>query len=212
MAAIYLVRSGRTRLSEAGRLQGRVDHALIPEGRADAESAARRLSQANVALVYTSPLLRARETAAVIARSVKARALPLQGLTDVDVGLWEGQTVAEIAASAPGTFGAYFRFPIAATFPAGERMVEAQRRVFDALGTIAGLHRGRSVVAVTHELPIRLVLVRLRRLDGTALWDPHVLPGSVTELRATEDGLELPTVLEDLFRAAARKRSGGMTG
>lgn len=208
MAPIYLVRTGRTAWSREGRLQGRADHELTPAGRADAESAAGRLGEANVAVVYTSPLVRARETAAFIARSVRTRAVPLQGLTDVDVGRWGGRTAAEIAASEPGLFDAYFRYPIAAAFPAGERMAEAERRVFEALETIADLHRGQSVVAVTHELLIRLVLVRLRRLEGTAIWDPSVPPGSVTELRASAEGLELPTVLEDLFRAAARKRSG----
>jgi broad specificity phosphatase PhoE len=212
MAPIYLVRPGRTALSREGRLQGREDHGLSPEGRADAENAAGRLGGRDIAIVYTSPLLRARETAAVIASTLGTHAVPLLGLTDVDVGRWAGRTVTEIAASEPEVFDAYFRFPIAATFPDGERMVEAERRVFDALGTIADLHRGRSVVGVTHELLIRLVLVRLRCLDGTAIWDPNVLPGSVTELRATDGGLELPTVLEDLFRAAARKRSGDVTG
>ena len=208
MAPIYLVRTGRTVLSREGRLQGRADQELIPEGRADAESAAIRFGEANVAAVYTSPLLRARETAALIARSVGTRAVPLRGLRDVDVGRWEGRTAAEIAASEPMVFDAYFRFPIAAAFPAGERMVDAERRVFEALETIADLHRGQSVVAVTHELLIRLVLVRLRRLEGTAIWDPNVLPGSITELRATDEGLELPTILEDLLRAAERRRSG----
>jgi broad specificity phosphatase PhoE len=211
MAPIYLVRTGRTALSDEGRLQGRMDHGLIPQGRADAESAAGQLREGNIALVYTSPLLRARETAAVIADPMGTRAVPLQGLTDVDVGLWEGRTTTEIAASEPSVFDAFFRFPFAAAFPSGERMVEAERRVFDALQTIADLHRGRSVVVVTHELLIRLVLVRLRRLEGTAIWDPNVLPGSVTALRATDDGLELPTVLEDLFRAAARRRSDNVT-
>jgi broad specificity phosphatase PhoE len=212
LAALYLVRSGRTALSDEGRLQGRADHGLTPEGRADAESVADRLRSATVAVVYTSPLLRARETAAVVANSMRTRVIPLDGLTDVDVGSWEGRTVGEIAASEPAAFDAYFRFPIAATFPAGERMVEAERRVFDALEAIADLHPSRSVIVVTHELPIRLVLVRLRRLEGTAIWDPNIRPGALTELRSTDDGLELPTVLEDLFRAAARKRSGDMAG
>jgi hypothetical protein len=50
--------------------------------------------------------------------------------------------------------------------------------------------------------------VRLRRLEGTAFWDPNVEPGSVTELRVTDHGFEFPTVLEDLFRAAERKAGG----
>jgi hypothetical protein len=39
------------------------------------------------------------------------------------------------------------------------------------------------------------------------MWDPDVPTGSVTRLRVGPRGLEIPTVLEDLFRAAARRRS-----
>jgi broad specificity phosphatase PhoE len=207
MTPIFLVRAGRTAQSDEGRLQGRADNPLTAEGLADAHRAARRLAGAKVAAVYTSPLRRARQTAGVIARLVSVRPLSLQDLVDIDVGSWGGRTNEEVAELEPKAFNWYFRFPTAAEFPLGERLSDAERRVFGALEWVADRHRGRTVVAVTHELLIRLVLVRLKELEGTAIWDPDVPPGSVIELRATDEGLELPTVLEDLFRAAARKRS-----
>ena len=208
-AAIYLVRAGRTVLSEEGRLQGGRDLPLTERGLEDAARVADRLEGANVTAVHTSPLIRARQTADVIRRALGTSVSEPpshRDLIDVDVGLWEGMTTAEIAVREPRAFDWYFRMPLAYAFTGGERMIDAQRRVFLGLESIAEATRGAAVV-VTHELPIRSVLLHLRRLEGTAFWDPHVDPGSVTELRATGDGLEIPSVLEDLLRDSERRRA-----
>jgi len=207
VTAIYLVRAGRTRLSEEGRLQGRRDVPLTDAGMNDALHAGHRLAEANVAAVFASPLRRARQTADVICRVLGTSCRTLAELIDVDVGRWAGMTMAQIIDREPLAFDWYFRMPLAATYPSGEQIIDAERRVFEALESITGVCPGRAAVAITHEMPIRSILVRVRRLEGTAFWDPHVPPGSVTELRATEDGFELPTVLEDLLRAADGKRN-----
>jgi broad specificity phosphatase PhoE len=208
-AAIYVVRAGRTALSEEGRLQGGRDLPLTERGLEDAARVADRLAGANVTAVHTSPLLRARQTADAIRRALGASVSDPRShrdLIDIDVGAWGGMTTADIAVREPRVFDWYFRMPLAYAFTGGERMIDAQRRVLDTLASIADATRGTAVV-VTHELPIRSVLLHLRRLEGTAFWDPHVEPGSVTELRATADGLEIPSVLEDLLRNSERRRA-----
>ena len=104
--------------------------------------------------------------------------LPEPGLIEVDLGSWTDPSPDELRRANPVAFGAYLRYPTAASFPDGERMSGAERRAFDALARIADPVDGRAVVAVTHELVIRLVLLRLRRLEATAMWDPHVGPGT----------------------------------
>ncbi len=212
MTPMFVVRAGRTALSGEGRLQGRTDGPLTPEGVDDARRAAQRLAREDVAAIYTSPLRRARETAEAIGRPAGKVPQAVQDLADVDTGAWVAHTADEIRELDPRAFDSYFRFPVAASFPSGETMADAEGRAFAALGSIAERHPGRTVVIVTHELLIRLVLVRLKRLEGTALWDPEVAPGSVTELRTTDEGLQVPTVLEDLFRAAARGREDPTCG
>lgn len=202
-ANLFLVRAGRTPLSADGRFSGRLDPGLDEHGVAQAREAASTLAGDGVVSVATSPLRRARETAEIIAKACATEVVVHDGLTDVDAGAWTGLTREEAAASGPDEFDPFFRFPTSATIPGGERLWETLERVSEALGSIARPGTG-PVVAVTHELPIRLVLVRLRRLEGTALWDPLIAPGSITRLRATPRGLEIPTVLEDLFRAARR--------
>ena len=173
----------------------------------DAAAAALELEGAGAGAIRTSPLRRARRTAEIIARTLGLRPLVMAELTDVDVGHWQGRTYDELAAAEPDRFESYFRFPMAASFPGGGSIADASRRLASAVLELATAI-GSPIVAVTHELPIRGVLVRLRSLEGTAMWDPAIAPGSITIVRATKLGLELPTPLEDLFRRAQERRAG----
>ncbi len=202
--AIHLARAGRTALSSEGRRAGRLDPPLDREGLAQAAALADAMAEAGAARVFTSPLLRARQTAEAVARRIGASPVIVDDLTDLDLGAWSGLTQEEAAAVTPDDFDWFFRMPQAAEIPGGERSGDAQARVLRALERIAMDVAAGSVVAVTHELPIRFVLLTLRKLEGTAMWDPAVPPGSATRLRISAEGLEIPTVLEDLLRAARR--------
>lgn len=81
---VLLIRHGATALSEAGRYQGSLDTPLSPLGRAALREAALR-----PALVYVSPLLRARETAALLFPSAVLR--PLPGVKEMNFGVFEGR-------------------------------------------------------------------------------------------------------------------------
>lgn len=205
--SIYLVRAARTGLSAQRRFSGRLDPPLDEVGVVEAREAASRLAFAGVTAVYSSPLARARMTADAITSEAGIPVEVVPVLTDVDAGAWAGLTPAEARASSPQEFDWFFRLPRAGHFPEGERMSAVQGRIFGALDAVRRRMGERSAAVVTHEIPIRIVLVRLRGLEGTAMWDPDVLTGSITRLRAGESGLEIPTVLEDLFRAAGRGRS-----
>lgn len=205
LPSIHLVRSARTALSAEGRFTGRLDPPLDGEGLTQARAAARSLADAGVSAVFTSPLRRAAQTADAIARWVGVRLEVVDELTDLDMGASTGLTMQEASSASPREFDWFFRMPRAAELPGGGRMSEALRRTLGALEEIAARTAGGGVVVVTHELPIRLVLVKLRELEGTALWDPVIPPGSIRRLRVSGEGLQIPTVLGDLFRAAGRR-------
>jgi broad specificity phosphatase PhoE len=150
-------------------------------------------------------------TADPIASQAGVAAEVVPDVTDVDAGIWTGLTPAEARASSPQEFDWFFRLPRAGHFPAGEWMSAVEDRIFDVLHVVRRGIGERSAVVVTHEIPIRIVLVRLRGLEGTAMWDPEVITGSITRLRAGESGLEIPSMLEELFRAASRRRSRART-
>ena len=187
---IYLVRHGRTALNAQGRFRGRQDPPLDDRGFVDAAEAAHALVGRGLRAVFASPLLRTRQTAEFIARASNTRVELEPDLIDLDHGRWEGLTPEEAADRDPDAFARFRRDPRNAEAPDGERLGDVERRVLAALHSIAARHDAGACAAVSHEIPIRLVVASLRELAGSAMWGFDLPTGSVTELRV-DGGLHL---------------------
>jgi probable phosphoglycerate mutase len=96
---IWLVRHAETEWSRGGRHTGRTDVALTDAGRARARELAPVLAGRSFALVLTSPLARARETAALAGFGDAAQ--EREDLLEWDYGDYEGITTAEIRETDP---------------------------------------------------------------------------------------------------------------
>jgi broad specificity phosphatase PhoE len=164
-------------------------------GFVEVSETAHRLAHVGLAAVYTSPLLRALQTAEFIAGSSSTRVITTPELIDLDHGRWEGLTPKEAAAADPDEFARFRASPREARPPGGEPMSAAESRVLSALTEIGRRHLGRHVAAVTHEIPIRLVTARLAGLEGPAFWNATIATGGVLELRFREGVLDLVTPL-----------------
>jgi len=148
---LYLVRHGTTTLNVENRYRGRRDIPLDAQGYQDAVDAARLLSGAGLTSVYTGPLRRTIATAQIIADEHRVPDLRiLHGLNNVDYGAWEGMTAEEAAIYDPEAFNIYQSSPRLAACPQGERLMDAQRRMLEAVHLIGSRHPGESVAAVTH--------------------------------------------------------------
>src|SRR5258708_19184788 len=83
------------------RFRGRAELALTKKGVAEAEALAARIARAwRPAVVYTSALQRCVVTGTIIANLCGAKAIPLEGLMDIDYGAWQMRTHEEIKAEA----------------------------------------------------------------------------------------------------------------
>jgi broad specificity phosphatase PhoE len=143
MTQMLLVRHGQSEWNAVGRWQGRADPALSDLGRHQARTAAERLGSVDV--VVASPLLRALDTARILAEALGVGPVLLEpDLVERDVGEWSGLTRDEIEARWPGYLAARRR-------PPG---VEADEVLLAR--TTAALHRleqelrGADVLVVTH--------------------------------------------------------------
>jgi probable phosphoglycerate mutase len=152
---VLLVRHGATDTTGI-ILPGRAPGLHLSErGVAQAEHVAERLgalTRKPVAL-YTSPLERARETAAPIARALRLRPHIERGLLECDFGLWTGRKL-NLLAKKP-EWRAVQHAPSTFRFPEGESFTEMQLRVWTTLERIAAKHRNRTVVVVSHADPIK---------------------------------------------------------
>ncbi len=87
---ILLVRHGTTEYNEADRLQGRIDNPLSGKGRGEVERLAARLRNEPFDAVFSSPLKRALETAAIINRGHGRPLTVISEFSEIDLGDWEG--------------------------------------------------------------------------------------------------------------------------
>ena len=98
--ALWIVRHGETEWARLGRHTGRTDVPLTDAGRAQARSIGRRLADHGFALVLTSPLSRAAETAGLA--GFGSVAVADEDLREWDYGTLEGRLTDEIRAEFPG--------------------------------------------------------------------------------------------------------------
>jgi probable phosphoglycerate mutase len=153
---LLLARHGRTADNAEGRILGRRDPPLDRAGREEARALAASLDGVALAALWTSPLRRARQTAAVVAEATGLEPVVIDALAESRRGRWEGRTVAELAAEEPDRFAAFEAADPAFAFPGGESLREQAGRTRDALDRIA---RGpQPALVVAHAGTIRAAL------------------------------------------------------
>jgi len=153
---ITLVRHGQTDWNRARRIQGTTDIPLNETGRADALAAAVLLADTPHHAVYASPLIRAQETARIIAERLElAPPATTDGMREREFGEGEGMLVPEYLKR----FGDWHAVPDGA-----ESLETVRDRALGALDRIARESRRRSaptaesVIVVTHGGVIRALL------------------------------------------------------
>jgi broad specificity phosphatase PhoE len=151
---IVLVRHGETDWNRERRFQGHADTPLNDAGRAQAADLADSLTSERLVAVYTSPLRRAYETAALIAIRLGLDVRPLDALREIHVGYWEGLTIDEVRERYPEGASADWH----AGWPGGETYEELSTRVLPALVSLAHEHPNERILAVTHAGPVRAAL------------------------------------------------------
>lgn len=149
-----MVRHGKTP-STGKLLPGRAKGLHLSDiGIQEALVVAERLSKIKkVVAIYASPLERARETAAPIAKALKQKVIINKGLLECDFGDWTGEELAKLmklpewsnVQRAPSTF----------RFPKGESFTEMQTRMVSTLDDLRKKHSGGVVICVSHADPIK---------------------------------------------------------
>jgi probable phosphoglycerate mutase len=135
-SAVYLARHGQTAYNVERRFQGQMEVPLDDTGRAQAQELAERAAAHDFAALWSSPLLRARETAEAISQRI---GLPIQAdprLMETDAGDWTDRTFAEIEAETPELFAGFASGDPEFAFPGGESFAEQSLRIEAALTDI----------------------------------------------------------------------------
>jgi alpha-ribazole phosphatase len=177
-----LVRHGESALAREQRYAGHLDPPLTPEGRAQVRRLGPRFARLGVRRIFSSDLLRCRETAALLAGDAEVVETP--ELRELGFGRWEGLTADECARRDPETYARWLSDPWRVAPPGGEPLDRLAARVRRVLDRLAALHPGSTVALVTHAGPIRVVLAR----DPEDFWAPDVPVASLWMCRWPAEG------------------------
>jgi probable phosphoglycerate mutase len=189
---VLLVRHGTTPTT-GKMLPGRAGGLHLSEkGQAQAAAAAERIALLGKApaAVYASPLERARETAAPIARALGLRVRAAPGLVEVDVGQWTEKPLTRLYRTRE--WPTVQRWPGGFRFPGGESFAEMSVRAMDAVLGLVADHPGQTIVAVSHADPIKAIVAASAGMPIDLMQRLVVSPCSISAILFTAGG---PVVL-----------------
>jgi broad specificity phosphatase PhoE len=158
------MRHGETAWNRAGRVMGRKPIELDEDGRAQVAAAIPFARQIAPELIVTSPLIRARQSAEIIAAGLGGIALVEEAqLSEVQYGRWEGMVYDDLLEDPD--YVRYKEDPLATPTPGGETIEQVQSRGVDAVRRAIAANAGRRILFVSHGDIIRTILCKLMGLE-----------------------------------------------
>jgi phosphoserine phosphatase len=166
MSNIYLLRHGETDWNREERLQGSLDVPINAVGIRQASQLARRLHNRRIGRIFTSPLVRARQTAAIISSRGSCFPLVQDDLREIDHGVWTGMSMKAIQYRYPGLLAVWRQEPDRLRLDRAERLQDAYTRTARFLPTLLESALDQDVLVVGHGVTNSLILCAVA---GTAI-------------------------------------------
>jgi broad specificity phosphatase PhoE len=164
---LYLLRHAATEanLARPARLQGRRQNPpLAPIGIRQAEATRDFLAQRSIQHCYTSPMLRAMQTATIVAAPHGLSLQPLESLTECDIGRWEGMDWQSIRYLDAEAYHKFMSNPALHGYPSGETFADVYNRVAPTIEELLRRHKGEGILVVAHHVVNRTYLASLMGL------------------------------------------------
>ena len=151
MSDIVLVRPGETDFDEQHRIQGTLDLPLNAQGRSQVERLIDELRPLRAIRLYSSPCEPARSTALELGDALRLKVKELDGLRNLDHGLWQGLSLQDLRSKQPKLYRQWVDSPETVCPPAGETVADLIERLRPAMERIQK-HDGRVIVVAPEPL------------------------------------------------------------
>lgn len=180
MASIIFLRHGQAQNNVERRLTGRMPNVpLTDTGVAQAEYAARNLSEMNVSRIYSSPIQRAQQTARIVARHNTLEVVTDERLTEIDMGSFTGMKYDDLLATQGDVLMRFYGNETAPAAPRVETFTSVRARVLSMVEDVLARHPGENVVLVTHMDPIKAMLSTILTLSTQNLHELVIANGTL---------------------------------
>ena len=191
---ILLIRHGQTKANVSGYYMGWSDEDLDEVGYHQAHCLSSRLANAPINTIYTSPLKRARTTAALVADPHRLDLNLIDDLTEIQLGDWQGLHADEISRRWPDLWRQSRVDPSELTLPNGESFKQVAERAVRAFKTILSADREKQVAIVTHDVIVRLIVAHILGVSNSIYRRLEINNASLTITRITDSKRQLVTL------------------
>lgn len=188
---VILIRHGECDGNAKDMFRGQMDFPLNERGLKQAYEAGQAARELGIEAIYSSPLLRARQTAQSVADACGLQIVLCPGINNVCLGAWEGRVKEQIAVEQPDLWKTWMNDPEDLTFPGMEPLTEVMARSRVALDEIVKTHRGGTVALVSHRTTLKPLVASCLNVPKPWFWRFHFDTASLTTLLNDERGYSL---------------------
>ena len=188
---LILVCHRETQFNLDGRAIGNNPVGLNARGRLQALRTAEALVSLMPIALYTRPLRRALETAPIISQRLGVEVCPCDNLKEINVGLLDGLTQDEMWQQYPDFMRTWSSDGPTAVMPGGEYILQVQKRAWDTIEEIKGLHPEDNVAVVSHSFTLQVLMCRLIGMPLSNFQRLRVNLASMTQVEMGQDSTTL---------------------
>ncbi len=208
MLIVKLIRHGESEFNRLGIIQGHTNSPLSETGKKQAELTGNWLkSTSNVSHIYTSPLMRALQTAEIIGNILEVKPKKINAFKEIMLGAWEGKKISEIKEKDPENLELWYTAPLKARIEGAEDLIKFQKRVIKAFLEVVNRHKEGEIAIVSHGGVISAIVAYVLNLDMNHIWRMKLNNASISEVTF---GYKVPkvTLLNSTFHLDGLKETG----
>jgi alpha-ribazole phosphatase len=168
---IYLIRHGEVEGAGTARYNGHADVSLTERGKVQYRQLRERFEDAAITACYTSDLLRCAWGADLLGVQLGVEPVMDRNLRELDIGIWEGMTWAELMEKYPEEWQARLADIVNYRVPGGESLLDLQERLMPVIKGIVARHREEDVLVVAHGGANRVILLNAIGAPLSALFN-----------------------------------------
>lgn len=204
---LYMVRHGQTASSRENRFTGSSDPPLTAVGEEMAQAFARAYASVAWEAIYTSPMLRARQTADPLSRLSGVPTTLEDGLKEISYGEWEGLRQEEVKQRWPEAFEYWADDVASRGTPGGETAFHVAARAMRVVEAIRCRHHQGNVLIVSHKATLRVITCALLGLDVRLFRQRIAQPVCAVTMFVATESTSLLTLLGDRSHLSEELRS-----
>jgi len=191
MTEIVLVRHGETQLNTEGVFRGRTDVPLNERGVEQAAAVGEALADPRVAAVYSSPMVRALDTARAIASKHGLEPVVDPAFNNIDLGAWQGGWKEQVKRDHPDLWRLWLENPDDLRIPGGETLGQVRARSYARALELAREHTDERIVIVSHRSVTKLLAGALLGLERGYFWSLYIDNAGYSVFGFNEDAFVL---------------------